>query len=131
MTRRIAIVELTGPLEAAKSHARVRGLAAWKSGKFQGEVFGFETPERLWKLLTPRRWELLQALQEVGAMSLRSAARRVSREVKAVHRDVQALLAIGLLKKTGAGKLVCPFAEIKVNLVLRLKSPRSTRYSSR
>jgi predicted transcriptional regulator len=52
-------------------------------------------------------------------MSLREAARRVNRGVKAVHRDAQALLAIGLLEKTGAGKLVCPFAEIKVNFVLR------------
>jgi hypothetical protein len=39
-----------------------------------------------------------------------------------VHRDAQALLAIGLLEKTVADKLVCPFAEIKVDFALRLPS---------
>ena len=70
-------------------------------------------------------------MQGAGEMSLREAARRVNRDVKAVHRDVQALLTIGLLEKTAAGKLVCPFAEIKVNLVVRLKSTPSTRYCRR
>ena len=52
-------------------------------------------------------------------MSLREAARRVNRDVEAVHRDAQVLLAIGMLEKTAAGKLVCPFAEIKVDFTLR------------
>ncbi len=35
-TKRIATVELSGPLKAAKSHLRARILAAaWKSGKYR------------------------------------------------------------------------------------------------
>ena len=119
MTKRIATVEITGPLKAGKSRQRARFLDAWKSGKYRGEFFGFETPELLWQRLTPKRWELLRAMQGAGEMSLREAGRRVNRDVKAVHRDAQALLAIGLLEKTAAGKLVCPFAEIKVDFALR------------
>ena len=119
MTKRIATVEITGSLKAGKSRMRTRFLDAWKSGKYRGEFFGFETPELLWKRLTPKRWELLRAMQGAGEMSLREASRRVNRDVKAVHRDAQALLVIGLLEKTAAGKLVCPFSEIKVDFALR------------
>lgn len=119
MTKRIATVEVTGPLKAGRSRVRGRFLEAWKSGKYRGEFFGFETPELLWKRLTPKRWELLRAMQGAGEMSLREAARRVNRDVKAVHRDAQALLAIGLLEKTAAGRIICPFTEIKVDFALR------------
>lgn len=119
MTKRIATIEVTGSLKTSRSRLRGRFLETWKSGKYRGEFFGFETPELLWKRLTPKRWELLRAMQGAGEMSLREAARRVNRDVKAVHRDAQALLAIGLLEKTAAGRLICPFAEIKVELALR------------
>jgi hypothetical protein len=66
MTKRIATVELSGPFKTAKSRLRARVLAAWKSGKYQGEFFGFETPELLWKRLTPKRWGLLRAMQGAG-----------------------------------------------------------------
>jgi predicted transcriptional regulator len=119
MTKRIATVEITGPLKSGKSRARTSFLDACKSGKYRGEFFGFETPELLWKRLTPKRWELLRAMQGAGEMSLREAARRVDRDVKAVHRDAHALLVIGLLEKTSTGKLVCPYSEIKVDFALR------------
>ena len=35
-----------------------------------------------------------------GAMTIREAARRVGRDVKAVHGDVQALLNAGILDRT-------------------------------
>jgi len=40
----------------------------------------------------PKRWEILEALCGDGAVSIREAARRVERDVKAVHSDVTALL---------------------------------------
>ncbi len=50
-------------------------------------------------------WELLNALTGAGAMSIREAARRAERDVKAVHGDVTALLNAGLLSKTDDGVL--------------------------
>ena len=66
---------------------------AWKSGKAQKSArISFATPELLWRVLTAKRWELLKALCGAGPVSIREAARRVSRDVKAVHGDVTALL---------------------------------------
>jgi len=78
----------------------------------------FETPELLWKVLTPKRWELLKALCGAGAMPIREAARRVGRDVKGVHTDVTALLHAGLLERTDRG-IVFPYEEIKVEFILR------------
>ena len=50
----------------------------------------FETPELLWKVLTAKRWDIIKALTGAGPVSIREVARRVGRDVKAVHGDVHA-----------------------------------------
>ena len=73
---------------------------AMNTGHAEGEVrIGFATPELLWQVLTAKRWELLKAMCGAGAMSIREAARRVGRDVKAVHEDVVALLNAGVLTR--------------------------------
>ncbi len=72
----------------------------------------FETSELLWKTLTAKRWQLLKVLTGAGPVAIREAARRVGRDVKAVHRDVHALLSAGLLDKTEDGKIVFPYDAI-------------------
>jgi predicted transcriptional regulator len=79
----------------------------------------FETPELLWKVLTAKRWQLLKALAGAGPVTIREAARRVGRDVKAVHGDVCALLNAGLLDKTEDGKIVFPYDAIHVDFVVR------------
>jgi predicted transcriptional regulator len=54
-----------------------------------------------------------------GPLSIREAARRAGRDVKAVHGDVKALLAAGVLQKTTEGKIVVPFDAIRVDMLLR------------
>jgi predicted transcriptional regulator len=76
-------------------------------------------PELLWKVLTEKRWELLKALRGAGPVSIREAARRVGRDVKAVHGDVTALLNAGVLDRTEDGRIVFPFEAIKVEFLLR------------
>src|SRR3989338_6092461 len=82
---------------------------AWKSGKASAPRISFESPELLFKVLSSKRWELLNAMTGAGAMSIRQAARRVERDVKAVHGDVTALLNAGLLSKTDDGLIVFPY----------------------
>ena len=73
-------------------------VRTWETGKTQKSArISFETPELLWKVLSARRWELLKALCGAGPVSIREAARRVGRDVKAVHGDVKALLNNGVL----------------------------------
>jgi predicted transcriptional regulator len=95
-----------------------RALAAFK-GRKQGARISFATPELLFKLLTTKRWELIRAMAGAGPMSIREAARRVSRDVKAVHADVQTLLGSGILRKTEGGRIEFPFDAIHVDVVLR------------
>lgn len=79
----------------------------------------FATPELLWDVLTAKRWELLKALSGVGPISIREAARRVGRDVKAVHGDVTALLKAGVLSRTADGRIEFPFETVKVEFVLQ------------
>ena len=56
--------------------------------------------ELLWKVLTAERWQLLKAMTGEGGMTIREAARRVGRDVEAVHGDIRAMLDAGVLDRT-------------------------------
>jgi predicted transcriptional regulator len=95
-------------------------VQAWKTGKPQKSArISFATPELLWQVLTAKRWELLKILCGAGPVSIREAARRVGRDVKAVHGDVTALLCAGVLDRTEDGSIVFPFEAVKVEFMLR------------
>jgi predicted transcriptional regulator len=79
----------------------------------------FATPELLWDVLTAKRWEILKALCGAGPVSIREAARRVGRDVKAVHGDVTALLEAGVLSRVPGGRIEFPFDAVKVEFLLR------------
>lgn len=93
--------------------------SAWHSGKAQKAArLSFASPEVLWKVLTAKRWELLKALCGAGPISIREAARRVNRDVKAVHGDVTALLNAGVLDRAEGGGIVFPYEAVKVEFLL-------------
>lgn len=95
-------------------------VEAWKSGNPQGnDRISFATPELLWKVLTAKRWELLKALCGAGPVSIREAARRVERDVKAVHGDITALLNAGLLNRVDGGGIEFPYEAVKVEFLLQ------------
>ena len=99
--------------------AMAETLAAVKSGKPQKSArISFATPELLWRVLTAKRWELLKALCGAGPVSIREAARRVGRDVKAVHSDVTALLMAGVLDRTESGQIEFPYEAVKVEFLL-------------
>lgn len=79
----------------------------------------FATPELLWEVLTTKRWEILKTLCGAGPVSIRETARRVGRDVKAVHRDVTALLKAGGLSRVADGRIQFPFDAVKVEFLLR------------
>ncbi len=92
----------------------------WKSGKTDKSArISFASPEILWKVLTAKRWELLKALCGAGPVSIREAARRVNRDVKAVHSDATALLNVGVLDRAEGGGIVFPFEAVKVEFLLQ------------
>lgn len=92
---------------------------AWTTGKPQESArISFATPELLWRVLTAKRWELLKVLCGAGPVSIREAARRLGRDVKAVHGDVTALLNAGILDRTDNGRIVFPYEAVKVEFLL-------------
>jgi predicted transcriptional regulator len=94
-------------------------LATVKSGKPANTArISFATPELLWRVLTAKRWEILKALCGAGPVSIREVARRVGRDVKAVHSDVTALLQAGVLDRTEAGQIEFPYEAVKVEFFL-------------
>src|SRR5258706_16403385 len=72
-------------------------------GEEQGAFISFASVELLWKIITPKRWEMLRAMTGAGPLSIREVARRVRRDVKSVHGDVQALLKAGGLARAEGG----------------------------
>lgn len=101
---------------ASREDVTRRALAAF-DGKAQGSHISFASAELLWQTLTRKRWELLQAMTGQGVMSIREAARKVGRDVKAVHGDVQALLGAGVLDRTGEG-ILFPYDAVHVDFML-------------
>lgn len=91
----------------------------WKSRKGSSARISFESPALLFKLLTGKRWELLNALTGAGPVTIREASRRTGRHVKAVRGDVRALLNVGILRRTKDDKIVFPFDVLRVDFVLK------------
>lgn len=96
-----------------------RQTAAAFRGGHVGEFISFASVELLWKVLTAKRWDILQVMTGQGEMPIREVARRAGRDVKAVHSDVQALLAAGVLDRTDTGHVIFPYDAVHVNFTLR------------
>jgi predicted transcriptional regulator len=104
-----------GALRAAGKRATAR--------TYQGEVLNFETAGGFFGKLTERRWALVHALQGQGAMSVRELARRVARDVRRVHDDIEVLAELGLFERTESGGVVCPFEAVHIDM--RMAAPQA------
>jgi predicted transcriptional regulator len=70
-------------------------------------------------VIAPKRWEILRAMTGAGPVAIREIARRVKRDVKSVHGDVQSLLKAGVINRAAGGRIVFPYDEVHVDFVLR------------
>jgi predicted transcriptional regulator len=87
-------------------------------GKEQGAFISFGSAELLWKVITPKRWEVLRAMTGAGPIAIREVARRVERDVKSFHGDVHALLQSGVIDRAKEGRIVFPYDKVRVEFVL-------------
>ena len=92
-------------------------LAAALRGEGQGNYISFLSVEQMWKTLSPKRADILRAMTGQGALSIREIARRVGRDVKAVHGDVHALLAAGVVDRAEKG-VIFPYDGVRVDFML-------------
>ena len=103
---------------ASREETTRRFVRAMEMGEKQGAFISFESPALLWKVLTPKRWDILKAMTGAGPLALREIARRVGRDVRGVHTDVHALMAVGLIERNEAGFLF-PYDAVHVDFVLK------------
>ncbi len=109
-------------IDAAKgplARAFAGGAAADAAG---AERIDFTSVELLWRVLTPRRCDVLRAMAGQGPLAMREVARRVGRDVKGVHGDLHALLAAGLLNRTADGRVVFPYDAVHVDFTLQARA---------
>lgn len=116
--RRTATIRIEREARSALARGARQFVSAWRTGKDRGSHFSFESPAALFRALTPARWAAIEQLQALGPSTLRGLARTLGRDVKSVHRDVHALMALGLVTKDGKGQLLVPFSRIRTEFDL-------------
>jgi predicted transcriptional regulator len=63
-------------------------LAAAFRDEPQGQRISFASVDLLWKVISPKRWDIIRAMTGQGPLAIREVARRLGRDVKGVHGDV-------------------------------------------
>ena len=103
---------------ASREDVTRRALAAFE-GQAQGAHISFASVELLWQTLTTKRWEILKAMTGQGPLTIREVARRVERDVKAVHGDIHTLLDAGVIERTDEGLVVFPYDAVHVDFMVK------------
>lgn len=96
-----------------------RFVEAAKTGRSSGDVITFESPTALFRVLSPKRWELIEKLQALGPSSVRGLARELDRDVKRVHTDLVELIEYNLVERTEEGQVRVPYDVIHADFDLR------------
>jgi len=73
----------------------------------------------LFRVLSPKRWELIERAQKLGPCSVRGLARELGRDVKRVHEDVVKLMEYGLMERREDGKYLVPYDVIHADFDFR------------
>jgi len=96
-----------------------------ESGEESNVVVGFEDPERIRQILTPKRRELMTAIMAGEPESISQLAKITDRGVTEVHRDLEILKENKLVYIEGedvngkAKKPVVPYSDIEINYNLK------------
>lgn len=111
-TKRTLTITLQPDWRAALRRAGKKAQAP----RHRCETLKFETLVAFFGRLTERRWALVAALLGQGTLAVRELARRVGRDVKRVHEDVQVLAELGLVERDEAGSVLCPHVDVHVDM---------------
>lgn len=74
-------------------------------------TLNFGSYDDMHRVLAPSRLAIVKALAGQGALSIREIARRVERDVQAVHRDVTTLINAGVIDRSDKG-VAFPYARL-------------------
>lgn len=116
-----SILHLTVGEPMAASLARAAAaMNTAKQGKCQQPYFGagFDDVGEMFSVFTPKRWELIGALREGGAMTVAELARQLKRDYKNVYNDCERLIEWMAIEKDESGLVFAPYCEIVVDMKL-------------
>ncbi|HET9150026.1 MAG TPA: transcriptional regulator [Alphaproteobacteria bacterium] len=74
----------------------------------------FESVHDLWRVLAPKRMDIVRIMTGAGPLTIREVARRVGRDFKAVHSDVTLLANAGIVERTESGAIEFPYDRVHV-----------------
>lgn len=100
--------------------AAAETMAAIESGASPAHHFGvgFADMGQMLAVFTPKRWELIGKLREIGPVSVAELARQLGRDYKNVHGDVEKLAEWLAIERDDSGKVFVPYAEIVLDMRL-------------
>ncbi|MDP2818527.1 MAG: MarR family transcriptional regulator [Polaromonas sp.] len=78
----------------------------------------FEQIGQMLAAFTPKRWELIAALRQAGPLTVAELARRLGRDYKNVHTDVNQLIEWMAVERGDDGRVYVPWSEIVVDMKL-------------
>jgi len=77
---------------------------------------GFQEVGQMLAVFTPKRWDLLAALRDLGPVNVAELARQVKRDYKNVHNDIGKLIEWQAVEKDERGRVFAPYDEIVVDV---------------
>jgi predicted transcriptional regulator len=121
MTTKKQILNVTVGATLREAGARAAAtMAAITRGEKVQPHFGvnFEQIGQMLAAFTPKRWELIAALREAGPVTVADLARRLKRDYKNVHTDVNQLIDWMAVERGDDGRVFVPWSEIVVDMKL-------------
>lgn len=106
---------------ASRDEVTDRVKRAFRGEKQEARI-SFASTTLLLKVLTSNRLAMLQCLAGQPPMATREIARRLGRDVHAVHNDVHALLNAGVLQRDGEA-VSFPFDTVRLDVTLTGTDP--------
>ncbi|MEW6688684.1 MAG: MarR family transcriptional regulator [Pseudomonadota bacterium] len=113
---------VVGVTDWKRTKGDLRRLArALDSGKRLGEAdyeLNFAVAGDLVAEITRERLRLLATLRAAGPLTVYALAKQLGRNYSNVHADVKRLLALGLVERDAAKRVLVPWKEIRIRLPL-------------
>ena len=106
-------VRLSAPGGAKARFVAAGGRALAGAATEAVPTLDFLSYDDMHRVLAPSRLTIVKALAGQGPLAIREVARRVERDVQAVHRDVTTLINAGVIDRTEKG-IAFPYARIHV-----------------
>lgn len=75
-------------------------------------ILSFPSWSVMHRVLAPKRLDIVKAMTGQQVLSIREIARRVDRDFKGVHSDVEMLLKSGVIDKAEKGGIIFPYDRI-------------------